>query len=342
MRVDVMAVPKPLRQMGPFARTAAEAGFNGLLLTEGGRTAFTAATAAALAAPGLELSTGVAVAFPRSPMITAQVAWELQELTGGSFRLGLGTQVRTHVVRRYAAEFDSPGPRLRDYVRAVKACFAAFRGAPLDHHGDFYELTFLNSQWSPGPIDTPDPQVDIAAVNPWMLRMAGEVADGVHVHPLGEPGYLARHVVPGLADGAARAGRDASELTVIVPVLTVVGDSDAEIAAARSRARMSLSFYGSTPNYAFIWDEAGFEGTTARVREKQKAGDFAGMAAEITDDHLAVFATEASWDTLASTLHDKYGDIVDRLVLYSAADESPERFARYGEVARRIAAGQTT
>ena len=201
MRVDVMAVPKPLRQMGPFAQTTADAGFTGMLLTEGGRTAFSAATAAALAAPGLELSTGVAVAFPRSPMIAAQLAWELQELTGGSFRLGLGTQVRTHVVRRYGVEFDHPGPRLRDYVRAVKACFAGFRGEPLDHHGDFYELTFLNRQWSPGPIDAPDPKVDVAAVNPWMLQMAGEVADGVHVHPLGEPGYLRRHVLPRLAAG---------------------------------------------------------------------------------------------------------------------------------------------
>ena len=287
MRVDVMSVPKPLREMGAVAQSAVDAGFTGMLLTEGGRTAFSAATAAALAAPGLELSTGVAVAFPRSPMITAQLAWELQELTGGSFRLGLGTQVRTHVVRRYGVEFEHPGPRLRDYVRAVKACFAGFRGEPLDHHGEFYELTFLNRQWSPGPIDEPDPKVDIAAVNPWMLQMAGEVADGVHVHPLGEPGYLARHVLPGLAEGAARAGRDAGELTVIVPALTIVGDTDEEVATARERARMSLSFYGSTPNYAFIWDEAGFEGTTARVRERQKAGDFAGMAAEITDEHVS-------------------------------------------------------
>ena len=153
--------------------------------------------------------------------------------------------------------------------------------------------------------------------------MAGEVADGVHVHPLGEPGYLARHVLPRLAAGAAQGGRDVAELSVIVPALTIVGDTDEEIATARELARLSLSFYGSTPNYAFIWDEAGFEGTTARVREKQKAGDFAGMAAEITDDHLAVFATEASWDTFADALVDKYGGIVDRLVLYSAADESP-------------------
>ncbi len=342
MRVDVMTTALPLRKMGSFAARTAAAGFDGMLLTEASRTPYTAATAATLAAPGLELSTGVAVAFPRSPMITAQAAWELQEATDGSFRLGLGTQVRTHVVRRYGVEFEHPGPRLRDYVLAVKACFAGFRGEPLDHHGEFYELTFLNAQWSPGAIDQPDPKVDIAAVNPWMLRMAGEVADGVHVHPIGEPGYLARHVLPGLAEGAAAAGRDVADVTVIVPVLTIVGDTDEEIARGRDAARMSLSFYGSTPNYAFIWDEAGFEGTTARIREKQKAGDFAGMAAEITDDHLAVFATESTWDGLAGDLVAKYGGMVDRLVFYNAAGDTPERFERYGAVARTISDAPAT
>ena len=322
--------------MGDAARSAERAGFDGMLFTEGGRTAYPALSAAALAAPELEYSTGVAVAFPRSPMVTAQVAWELQELTDGRFRLGLGTQVRTHVVRRYSAAFDHPGPRLRDYVRAVKACFAGFRGEPLDHHGEFYDLDFLNRQWSPGPIAAPDPPVDIAAVNPWMLKLAGEVADGVHVLPIGEPGYLRRHVIPELGAGATAAGRSVEDLTVIVPVLTVVGDSDEEIQHSRDAARWSLSFYGSTPNYAFIWDEAGFEGTTERIRAKQKAGDVAGMAAEITDDHLAVFCTEARWDDLAGELIATYADIADRLVLYNPVFDSPDRFERYGAVARAV------
>jgi probable F420-dependent oxidoreductase len=336
MHVDLMTVPRPLPRVGPHAVAARDAGFDGLLFTEGGRTAYLSATAAALAAPGLAISTGVAVAFPRSPMITAQIAWELQEATGGSFRLGLGTQVRTHVVRRYAAAFEHPGPRLRDYVLAVKACFAGFRGEPLDHHGEFYELTFLTPQWSPGSIGVADPRVDVAAVNPWMLRMAGEVADGVHVHPIGEPGYLRRTALPQIAAGAARAGRDPSDVALIVPVTTIVGDSDAEIATARDRARASLSFYGSTPNYAFIWDEAGFEGTTERIRARQKAGDHAGMAAEITDDHLATFCTESTWDGLATALVATYAPIATRLVMYSAAFETGETFRRYGEVARQI------
>jgi len=340
MHVDVMLTPKPLQQMGAAARQIEAAGFDGILFTEAGRTAYLSAAAAALAAPSLELSTGVAVAFPRSPMVTAQSAWELHEATGGNFRLGLGTQVRTHVMRRYGTPFDPPGPRMRDYILAVKACFAGFRGEPLEHRGPFYELTWLNRQWSPGPIAFPDPKVDVAAVNPWMLRMAGEVADGVHVHPIGEPGYLARHVVPNVTQGAALGERDVADVSVIVPVNIIVGDTDAERAGDRELLRGMLSFYGSTPNYAFIWDEAGFEGTTARIRERQKAGDFMGMAAEITDDHLATFCTEATWDGLAQALVDKYQGLATRLVLYNAAmghpDTMHERLERLGEVARSI------
>jgi len=332
-----MTVPQPLGQIGDLARRTQSAGFSGLLFTETGRTAYLNAAVASQAAPGLELSTGVAVAFPRSPFVTAAAAWELQEASGGNFRLGLGTQVRTHVVRRYGVDFERPGPRLRDYLLSVKACFAAFRSGKLDHHGDFYNLDFITPQWSPGPIDAPDPKVDIAAVNPWMLRMAGEVADGVHVHPIGEPGYIARHVMPKVAEGAKKAGRSASDVAIIVPVMTIVGDTDEERDKQRESVRASMAFYGSTPNYAFIWDEAGFEGTTARIRERQKAGDFAGMAAQVSDDHVAAFATESTWDALADKLIDKYAGMATRLVLYNAVGD-PEQFERYGDVARQVSA----
>jgi probable F420-dependent oxidoreductase len=337
MRIDVMVVPQPLAKVGDLARRTGAAGFAGVLFTETGRTAYLNAAIASQAAPGLELSTGVAVAFPRSPFVTAATAWELQEATGGKFRLGLGTQVRTHVVRRYGMAFERPGPRLRDYVLAVKACFTAFRSGKLDHHGEFYDLDFITPQWSPGPIDAPDPKVDVAAVNPWMLRMAGEVADGVHIHPLGEPGYITRHALPNVAEGATKAGRSPSDIAMIVPVMTIVGDTDADLHSQRESVRASMAFYGSTPNYAFIWDEAGFEGTTARIREKQKAGDFVGMAAQISDEHIAAFATESTWDGLADALTAKYAGIATRLALYSALGDD-ERFERYGEVARRLQA----
>jgi probable F420-dependent oxidoreductase len=333
--VDAMTVPQRLNKIGDLARRVQDSGFSGLLFTETGRTAYLNAAVASQAAPGLDLSTGVAVAFPRSPFVTAATAWELQDATRGKFRLGLGTQVRTHVVRRYGMAFERPGPRLRDYVRAVKACFAAFRTGTLDHHGEFYDLDFITPQWSAGRIDASDPKVDVAAVNPWMLRMAGEVADGVHVHPLGEPGYIARRVVPNVAAGASKSGRSPDDIAVIVPVMTIVGDSDEERDHERELVRASMSFYGSTPNYAFIWDEAGFEGTTTRIREKQKAGDFKGMAAQITDEHIATFATESTWDGLADALIEKYEGVATRIVLYNALS-GPERVERYGNVARRI------
>jgi probable F420-dependent oxidoreductase len=340
MRVDAMTIPQPLGKIGDLARRTQSAGFSGLLFTETGRTAYLNAAVASQAAPGLELSTGVAVAFPRSPFVTAATAWELQEATGGNFRLGLGTQVRTHVVRRYGVAFERPGPRLRDYLLAVKACFSAFRTGKLDHHGEFYDLDFITPQWSPGQIEQPDPKVDIAAVNPWMLRMAGEVADGVHIHPLGEPGYINRHALPNIAEGAKKVGRSPSDIATIVPVMTIVGDTDEERAKERELVRASMSFYGSTPNYAFIWDEAGFEGTTARIREKQKAGDIPGMGAQVTDDHIAAFATESTWDALADALTAKYAGKATRLVLYNAIGDR-ERFERYGEVARRLSARST-
>ena len=170
--------------------------------------------------------------------------------------------------------------------------------------------------------------------------MAGEVADGVHIHPLGEPGYITRHALPNITEGAAKAGRSRKDIAVIVPVMTIVGDSDEERDKERELVRASMSFYGSTPNYAFIWDEAGFDGTTARIREQQKAGDFAGMAAQISDDHIATFATESTWDGLADALTEKYTGVATRLVLYNALND-PRRVERYGEVARRVSGRST-
>lgn len=318
MRFDLMTGGLPLSRMQELARDAHEVGFDGLVVTESGRTAYLGCAAAALAAP-VDLLTGIAVAFARSPMVTAATAWELAEASGGRFRLGLGTQVRAHIERRYGMPFDPPGPRLREYVQAVRACFAAFRGeAPLQFDGEFWKLSLLPPMWSPGPIGVPDPPIDVAAVNPWMLRMAGQFADGVHVHPLNTPTYLRETVLPCLAEGAAAAGRDPAELEVIVPCFVVAGDSDEERSRWWELARMQVAFYGSTPNYAFIFDQIGFDGTTARLRERQKAGDLAGMAAVISDECLAHFVVSGAWDEIGPALVARYRGVATRVVDYFA------------------------
>ena len=339
LRFDAMLPAQPLRRAGELGRRAEEAGLSGLVVTEAGRTAYLTCGALAVAAD-IDILTGIAVAFPRSPMVTAATAWELAEASNGRFRLGLGAQVRAHIERRYGSEFDPPGPRLREYVLAVKQIFASFRtGAPLEVEGEYYALSLLTPMWSPGAIDAVDPPIDVAAVNPWMLRMAGEVADGVHIHPLNTPTYLRETVLPELGAGAARAGRSVDDLEVIVPAFLCVGDTEDERRTWREAARVQIAFYGSTPNYAFIFEQLDREGTTDRIRERQRAGDIPGMAAVIDDDLLEQFTTTGTWDDVADKIVAKYGGIATRVVSYFTGSDvvrDPASFDRWGALARRV------
>lgn len=340
MKLDVMLAGRPLREAAALARAAETAGLDGIVVTEAGRSAYTTCTAVALSAD-LHVSTGIAAAFARSPMVNAQAAWELAEATAGKFRLGLGTQVKAHIERRYGAAFEHPGPRLADHVEAVRACFRAFSGdEPLAHAGPFYTLSLLPPAWSPGPTGYPDPPIDVAAVNPWMLRMAATLADGVHLHPLTTPTYLTETVGPALASGLTASGRSRSDLNVTAPCFAAAGDSAEDRRAWRELARMQVAFYGSTPNYSFLFEQLGRPDTTSRLRQHQKAGDAAAMAEVVDDELLAHFLVEATWDDMPAALTARYGGWADRVVLYFAAlewDRDPGRLARWGEVAAALA-----
>ena len=340
MKLDAMSGGLPIRRIHELAREVEGAGFSGLWMTEGGRSAYNLCTAAALATDHLGLGTAIAVAFPRSPMVTAQNAWELQEATGGRFVLGLGTQVKAHIERRYASAFEHPGPRIREYVLAVKAIFRAFRGIePLAFAGDFYSFSLLPDMWSPGAIDAPDPPVYVAAVNPWMCTMIGEVADGVHVHPLHSVRYIEEIVRPAIATGAAKAARDPADIAFVCPLLTIVGDTEEERAKWRERARLQLAFYGSTRTYGKVFELHGWPGTSERLHELQARGDIPGMAATLTDEMLAVYALESSWDALADGIIERYDGVADRVVCYFATaswERRPEIRDRWAEVARAV------
>ena len=244
-----------------LARRTEAAGFSGMLFTEGHQVPWMNIAAAALAAPSLHFSTGIAIAFARSPMVSAEIAWELAQNTKGKFRLGLGSQVKAHITRRYASPFDKPAPQMKDYVQAVKACLSAFRReGPLQHDGPYYKLSLLPEQWTPPRHDHEDIKVDISAVGPIMVRVAGEVADGVHVHPMHSMHYIRNRLLPGLAEGAARAGRDPAAIDKIIPVIVAAGDTPEERALPIKEAKTTLAFYGATPNYAFQFDDLGHHG----------------------------------------------------------------------------------
>ena len=345
MNIDIMTGPNDWAVTASLARATQDAGFSGLLFTETAQVPWMQIAIASQAAEHLFFTTGIAVAFPRSPMVTAATAYELAANTGGRFRLGLGSQVKAHITRRYGAEFDRPAARLRDYVLAVKACFRAFnRTEKLAHEGEFYQLSLLPRDWSPQPHDHAM-KVDISAVGPVMTRVAGEVADGVHVHPLHSMAYIENRLLPLLAEGATAAGRRADEIDLMIPVFTVTGEIPEEKARAASAAKRQIGFYGTTPNYSFQFDDLGYEGTTGRLRKAMKAGDVEAMEAVITDEMLDHYAVVADWDDLADRLVERYRDRAARMVLYSAADglradgENPTRAAgRWAEVAAAVRA----
>jgi probable F420-dependent oxidoreductase len=340
VKVDLMVSAGSWAEVAGLAEAAERAGLSGLVFTETSETPWMKLAAAATATSRLELSSGIAVAFARSPMVTACLAWELAGNSKGRFRIGVGSQVKAHVERRYGATYEPPGPRMRDYLEALKACFRAFRrDGPLDHHGRFYDLTLLPDAWSPSGHDYGEIKVDVAAVGSWMCRMAGAVADGVHVHPLHSASYLERRLLPSVAEGAALAGRDPSELEIIVPVFAVAGDSPEQRAPLLERARSQVAFYGSTRNYAFQFEDLGYPGTSARLNEALRAGDRAAMAEIVTDEILDHFVLVAPWAEMADALRSRYGGVASRVVLYLAEEQissDPSALERWGEVARAL------
>ncbi len=342
MEFDLMSGGLTWKKSAELATRLESAGFSGMLFTEAGQVPWMMIAAAATAAPTLKFSTGIAVAFPRSPMISAQYAWELAQNTQGRFRLGLGSQVKAHVVRRYSAIFDKPAPQMKDYVSAFKACIRAFRGEEkLSHEGAYYNLSLLPAQWSPPRHDFEDIKVDISAVGPYMCKVAGELCDGVHVHPMHSIPYIENRLLPAVTEGATRAGRSIDDIDLIIPVFAIPGDSVEDRAMMVQRAKTQIAFYGSTPNYAFQFDDLGFEGTTETLRQLMGKGDLKGMADTITDEMLSQFAVVARWDDMAEALKDRYESVASRVVTYLAGEDiarNPGNLDKWGAVARAVRA----
>jgi probable F420-dependent oxidoreductase len=272
-------------------------------------------------------------------MLTAQAAWMLSQATGGRFVLGLGTQVRAHVERRYSAPFSSPGPRMREYVQAVRAIYAGFRGAPLRFDGEFYSFSLLPSTWSPGPIDYPDPPIYVAGVRPWMCRMVGEVADGMLVHPLSTPAYIDSVVLPALQEGRQAGGRGADDVALVCPVMTAVSDNETVRARQRENIRTRIAFYGSTPGYGIVFDTSGWPGVGEELHRLQRAGDLEAMSGVITDEIIDAIAITSTWADLPARLTGRFADRADEIVCYSVVEQwrdEPDSLEQWQDINRRF------
>jgi probable F420-dependent oxidoreductase len=338
MELDLYCTePHPAR-IGAIARQAQEAGFAGLWVTESAHNPFIASALAAGAADRLLIGTDVAIAFPRSPMVTAQAAWDLAALSGGRFVLGLGTQVKAHLERRFSVPGDRPAARIREYILALRAIFDAFaKRAPLRFEGEFHRFSLLTDFFDPGPLEVADPPIYLAGVNERLARVTGEVADGFCVHPLNSPQYVAEVIRPSIEEGAKQAGRDPAAVVLVAPVFTIVGDPGPDLDRQRDAVRLQIAFYGTTPSYRRVFEVHGRDDIPDRLGPLLRAGDRERLAAEIDDELLDAFSVTAPWDGLADALVRRFSGLADRIFPYAASGLSDPGVAeRWSAVAASV------
>lgn len=322
---------------GPAAARAEAEGVDGLWTVESDHDPYLPLAIAATATSRVVLGTAISVAFPRSPMVHAMMTWDLHRLAPGRVVLGLGSQVKGHNERRFSVAFDRPAARLREMVLAIRAIWRCWQdGAPLDHRGEFYTLTLMTPFFNPGPVEgAPLPPIYLAAINPGMIRITGEVADGLHLHPLTSAETLDRFTLPRLREAAEAAGRDPGAITLVAPAMLATGRTRAEVDAGRERIRSQIGFYGSTRTYRPLLEVHDRGALAGRLHELSVAGRWDELGAAVDDELLDAFCISATWDELPEAMVRRYAGRVHRVVPYGKLD--PE--APWGEIARAVRSG---
>jgi probable F420-dependent oxidoreductase len=317
MKLDVGMLTHDLTSIPAYARKVEALGFDCLWSSETQHDPFLPLAVAATVTSRLKLGTAIAVAFPRSPMITAHIAWDLQKASAGRFVLGLGSQVKGHNERRFSVKFESPGPRLREVVLALRAIWDCWQnGTTLAFKGEFYRFDLMTPFFNPGPIEHPKIPVYISGVNRYMCRVAGEVCDGLHVHPFNSAAYLRECVHPWVEEGLRRAGRTRADFTYVTSSFVVVGDTEAELAQARRAVKQQIAFYASTRTYEPVLAVHGWQDLVPHLHRKSVEGDWQGMADLITDEMLETYAVTGSYETIGPRLRERYAGLLDRAAFY--------------------------
>ncbi len=315
MRLDANIVADDLQPVPHLARAAEALGAAGLWFNEIAHDPFLGSALAAEHTTRVAIGTAIALAFVRSPTSLAYLAWDLARLSGGRFVLGLGTQVRAHVERRFGMPWEHPADRLRDVVGAVRAVWQSWRErTPLRYQGPFYSLSLMTPFFTPPPFEGTIP-IYLAAVNPAICRLAGEIADGLHVHPLHSAAYLREVVIPAVERGLGRSGRTRAAFTIASSVIMISGRGDAEGRDA-AEARQTIAFYASTPSYRRVLAHHGWQHVGERLSRLAAAQRSAEMPALISDEVLETFAVVAPPGAMAARLRERYAGLLDRVAPY--------------------------
>jgi probable F420-dependent oxidoreductase len=331
MLVDT-TIGSDLAHASAGAREAEEAGYDAVWTAETGHDPILPLILAAEHTERVDLGTAIVVAFGRSPMTVANNAWDLNAFSRGRLMLGLGSQIKAHIVRRYSMPWSHPAPRMREYILAMRAIWDCWQnGTPLDFRGDFYTHTLMTPFFNPGPNEFGPPRVFLAAVGEHMTKVAAEVADGLLVHGFTTEKYLREVTVPTVNQTLGASGRKRSEFQLSYPAFVVTGDTDEEVDAADEGTRRQIAFYGSTPAYRPVLESHGWGDMQPELNALSKQGRWEDMGRLIEDDVLDAFAVRGTPDEVPSELERRFGDIVDRISLYMPYRE--------GGVAQRILAG---
>jgi probable F420-dependent oxidoreductase len=323
------APPTPL-DIAAVAREAAIAealGFDGIVTEETKDDPFIVLALAAQATRRIGLATGVAIAFPRSPTVTAMSAWTLQKLSQGRFTLGLGSQVKGHIERRFGLKWSAPGPWMRDYIGALRALWTSWQnGTKLDYDSAHYRLSLTVPLFAPAPIAHPDIPIHLAAVNPYMCRVAGEVADGIRAHPVCTPRYIDAVMWPAARKGATTAGRDLAGFAMSVMPLIATAPDSAALATRVRDVRARIAFYASTPAYLVAFESEGYGEVARKLQSYSRAQRWDEMPGFVDDAMLDTYAVVGTYGEIAGKLEERFGrcatDLQFAIPVSRAADEA--------------------
>ena len=326
MKVDG-GIGTDLTKVGTEAKEREEAGYSGIWTAETSHDPFLPLVLAAEHTDSVELGTSIAVAFARNPMLLANLGYDLQAYSKGRFVLGLGSQIKPHITKRFSMPWSHPAARMREMILAVRAIWDSWNnGTKLDFRGDFYTHTLMTPFFNPGPNPYGTAKIFLAGVGELMTEVAGEVADGFLCHGFTTEKYLREVTIPALERGRAKAGKSLEGFEIVGPSFVVTGSTEEELASASKGTKQQIAFYGSTPAYKPVLDLHGWGGLQDELNARSKRGEWQAMGESITDEMLETFAVVAAPEDIPAQMLRRFGDVVDRLSFYAPYRSDPARW----------------
>lgn len=339
MKVDG-GISNDLRQATQSAKEAEAQGYSGAWTAETSHDPFLPLLLAAEHTQKLEVGTSIAVAFARNPMLLANLGWDLQYYSQGRFMLGLGSQIKPHITKRFSMEWSHPAARMREMIMAIRAIWDCWlNGTKLDFRGDFYTHTLMTPFFTPNATDIAEygtPKIYLAGVGELMTEVAGEVCDGFLCHGFTTEKYLREVTIPALARGRAKAGKTMEGFEIVGPSFVVTGNNEDEMKQAAAGTRQQIAFYGSTPAYRGVLDIHGWGGLQDELNTLSKQGKWVEMGDLIDDEILNTFAVVGEPESVAPELHTRYGDVISRISFYAPYKSDPSRWSKVIEALKSI------